>query len=128
MAIAVFHAIGAGIGGVAAPALFGALIQSGSRASVFIGYAVASLLMLAAAVVAPLFAVRAERKPLEEAPRPFVCGRVLMGWVSSLARKARVPAHYASDPPPDLARIRRRTLAELAGRLVLLDGISTHSR
>ena len=71
MAIAAFYAIGTGIGGVAAPALFGALIQSGSRGSVFAGYALASALMLGAAVVAALFAVQAERRPLEEVATPL---------------------------------------------------------
>src|SRR5579872_6742588 len=71
MAIAVFYAIGTGIGGVIAPALFGAFIQSGSRATVFFGYALAAALMLGAAVVAALFAVQAERKSLEEVATPL---------------------------------------------------------
>ena len=71
MAIAAFYAIGTGIGGVAAPALFGALIQSGSRGSVFAGYVFASALMLGAALVAALFAVRAERRPLEDVAKPL---------------------------------------------------------
>ena len=37
LAIALFYAIGTGIGGVAGPVLFGALIDTGSRASVFAG-------------------------------------------------------------------------------------------
>src|SRR5271154_467391 len=39
--IAIFYAIGTGIGGVAAPFVFGKLIASGSRESVFAGYAFA---------------------------------------------------------------------------------------
>jgi MFS family permease len=65
MAIALFFAVGTAAGGVAAPALFGALIQSGSRARVFVGYAVGGLLMLAAAAVAALLGVAAERRSLE---------------------------------------------------------------
>ena len=38
LAIALFYAVGTGIGGVAGPALFGALIDTGSRNSVFAGY------------------------------------------------------------------------------------------
>ena len=34
MAIALFYAVGTGIGGVRAPALFGALVDGGSRARV----------------------------------------------------------------------------------------------
>ena len=37
LAIALFYAVGTGIGGVAGPALFGALIDTGSRNSVFAG-------------------------------------------------------------------------------------------
>ena len=38
LAIALFYAIGTGIGGVVGPLLFGALIDTGSRDSVFAGY------------------------------------------------------------------------------------------
>ena len=69
--IAIFYAIGTGIGGVAAPFIFGKLIESGSRQGVFAGYAVAAALMLGAALVAALFAVRAERKSLEEVATPL---------------------------------------------------------
>jgi hypothetical protein len=51
--------------------VFGKLIESGSRESVFGGYAFAAVLMLAAAIVAALFAVPAERKSLEEVARPL---------------------------------------------------------
>jgi hypothetical protein len=37
LAIAIFYAIGTRIGGVAAPAIFGALIEGGNRADMFIG-------------------------------------------------------------------------------------------
>ena len=50
LAIALFYAVGTGIGGVAGPALFGALIDTGSRSSVFAGYLLGSGLMIAAAV------------------------------------------------------------------------------
>ncbi len=71
LTIAIFYAIGTGLGGVAAPFVFSKLIESGSRQSVFAGYAFAALLMFAAALVAALFAVRAERKPLEDVATPL---------------------------------------------------------
>ncbi len=71
LAIAIFYAIGTGIGGVAAPVVFGWLIESGSRGSVFAGYAFAAALMGLAALVAARYAVRAERKPLEEVATPM---------------------------------------------------------
>jgi MFS family permease len=71
LAIAFFYAIGTGIGGVAGPLLFGALIETGSRASVFGGYLLGAALMLGAAVVAALWSVAAERRPLEDVSRPL---------------------------------------------------------
>jgi hypothetical protein len=55
----------------AAPLVFGKLIESGARASIFGGYVFAAILMFAAAIVAALYAVNAERKPLEEVATPL---------------------------------------------------------
>jgi MFS family permease len=71
LAIAFFYAIGTGIGGVAGPLLFGALIETGSRMSVFAGYLVGAVLMLAASFAASRWAVAAERRPLEDVTRPL---------------------------------------------------------
>ena len=71
LTIAIFYAIGTGLGGVAAPLVFGKLIESGSRASIFGGYVFAALLMFAAAFVAARYAVNAERKSLEEVATPL---------------------------------------------------------
>src|ERR1700690_1787208 len=60
MAIALFYAVGTGVGGVAAPALFGALIETGKRETLFIGYAIAAVLLLGAAGVAAVLGVDAE--------------------------------------------------------------------
>ena len=38
VAIAIFYALGTGVGGVAGPAVFGALIQTGSRGELLFGY------------------------------------------------------------------------------------------
>jgi len=71
LAIALFYAIGTGIGGVAGPALFGALVDTGSRNSVFAGYLFGSALMIAAAAIAWRYAIAAERKSLETVARPL---------------------------------------------------------
>src|SRR5215475_7230067 len=71
LAIALFYAIGTGIGGVVGPALFGVLIDTGSRASVFAGYLFGAILMIAAAIVAWRYAVSAERKSLESVAKPL---------------------------------------------------------
>ncbi len=74
LAISIFYAVGTGAGGFAAPALFGALIQTGSRGHVFAGHVVGAVLMLVAAGVAWRLAVNAERKPLEEVAPPLRLG------------------------------------------------------
>ncbi len=66
MAIALFYAVGTAVGGSFAPALFAHLIGSGKRSEVFAGYLVGAALMAAAALVAALLAVPAERRMLEE--------------------------------------------------------------
>ena len=71
LAIAVFYAVGTGIGGVAGPALFGALIDTGSRNSVFAGYLLGAGLMVAAAAIAWRYCIAAERQPLESVARPL---------------------------------------------------------
>src|SRR6202012_6275615 len=70
LAIALFYAIGTGIGGVAGPALFGALIDTGSRGSVFAGYLLGAVLMLVAAAVGWRYGVAAERRSLESVAQP----------------------------------------------------------
>jgi MFS family permease len=71
LTIAIFYALGTGIGGIAGPWLFGALIETGSRLSLFGGYLLGAVLMVAAGIIAALFAVRAERQPLETVARPL---------------------------------------------------------
>jgi MFS family permease len=71
LAIGLFYAFATAIGGVAAPFLFGRLIAIGARESLFAGYLFAALLMFAAAAVAAIFAVAAERKPLERVAAPL---------------------------------------------------------
>jgi MFS family permease len=71
LAIAFFYAVGTGIGGVAAPWLFGLLIDTGSRASVFAGYLFGAGLMVAGGLTAWRWGINAERKPLEMVARPL---------------------------------------------------------
>jgi MFS family permease len=71
LAIALFYAVGTAIGGVAGPALFGALIDTGSRDSVFAGYLLGAALMIVAAFIAWRYAIAAERQTLESVARPL---------------------------------------------------------
>jgi MFS family permease len=65
MAIAVFYAFGTLVG-AGAPTLFGAIVDTGDPRRLLAGYVLASAMMIAAAVVARVFGVDAERRPLEE--------------------------------------------------------------
>lgn len=71
LAISVFYALGTAIGGSAAPALFGWLIESGSRWSLAAGYALAGVLLALAAVMEVRFGVDAEQKSLESIASPL---------------------------------------------------------
>jgi MFS family permease len=71
LSIAVFYACGTAIGGVAAPWLFGAIIDTGSRASVAAGYLLAAALMIAAGVIQWRWGIAAECKSLETVARPL---------------------------------------------------------
>lgn len=71
LAIALFYAVGTAVGGVAGPALFGVLIDTGSRTSVFGGYLLGAALMIAASYLAWRLCIACERKPLEHVARPL---------------------------------------------------------
>jgi MFS family permease len=71
MGISLFYAMGTAIGGVAGPAVFAMLIQSGERANIMFGYLFGAALMLAAAATAWRLAFAAERQPLEALARPL---------------------------------------------------------
>jgi MFS family permease len=66
MAIAFFYSVGTAVGGLAAPAVLGALIESGSRPRVALAYGFGGALFVAAAAVAAILGVAAEGKSLEE--------------------------------------------------------------
>jgi MFS family permease len=71
LAIAIFYASGTLAGGVAAPLIFGLLIQTGSRTALLYGYLAGAGLMIAAAALEAVIGVKAERKELEEITAPL---------------------------------------------------------
>ena len=71
LAIALFYALGTGIGGIAGPAVFGRLIGTGERAAIGWGYGFAAALMLAAALVELWLGPAAEGRSLEEVAPPL---------------------------------------------------------
>ena len=71
LAIACFYALGTAIGGSLSPLLFGWLIGSGSSWMVSIGYVLAALLLLVAAVTEWKLGIDAEGKSLESIASPL---------------------------------------------------------
>jgi len=70
-AIAVFYAFGTALGGIAGPALFGVLIESGARINIFYGYLLGAGLMLLGALVEAVLGIAAERRSLEDVAAPL---------------------------------------------------------
>ena len=85
LAIAIFYAIGTGIGGVAAPAVFGALIEGGNRSDMFIAYLLSAGLMIFAAIVEIFLGVKAEGQSLESVATPLTAEEAPGGAAPSRA-------------------------------------------
>jgi MFS family permease len=71
LAIALFYAVGTGIGGIIGPQLFGRLIPTGKTSDVFVALIVGSVLMVLGGVAELLFGVKAERRRLEHIAKPL---------------------------------------------------------
>jgi MFS family permease len=71
MAIAVFYAIGTGLGGIIGPALFGKLVDSGKVSAVTDGYFLGAGLMIAAGLVELAIGVEAAGRSLEDIATPL---------------------------------------------------------
>ena len=75
MAIALFYAIGTGVGGISGPFLFGRLIDaaqaSGDRTYLLYAYLIGAGFMIVAAIVEVILGVRAEGQSLEDVAAPL---------------------------------------------------------
>jgi MFS family permease len=71
LAIALFYAVGTGIGGIIGPQLFGRLIPTGKTSDVFVALAVGSGLMIVGGLAEIAFGVKAERRRLEGIAKPL---------------------------------------------------------
>ena len=75
MAIALFYAIGTGVGGITGPLIFGRLIdaatQSGDRTFLLYAYLIGAGFMIVAAIVEVILGVRAEGQSLESVAKPL---------------------------------------------------------
>jgi MFS family permease len=71
LCIAVFYAVGTGIGGIIGPQLFAPMIATGKYSEVFKALAIGAILMILGGVTELLFGVRAERRRLEGIAKPL---------------------------------------------------------
>ncbi len=71
LAIAIFYALGTLIGGVGAPLFFGALIATGSKMELAMGYLLGAFLMLAGALCEHFIGIEAAGRSLESVSRPL---------------------------------------------------------
>ncbi|MHB8241468.1 MAG: MFS transporter [Solirubrobacteraceae bacterium] len=71
LCIAVFYAVGTGVGGIVGPLLFAHLIESGKLSHVFVGFAIGAVAMILGGVAELLFGVKAEGQSLESIAKPL---------------------------------------------------------
>lgn len=71
LAIAIFYAFGTAVGGISGPAIFGALIETGARSEILLGYILGGGLMTLGAIVTLMLGVSAERRSLEDVAAPL---------------------------------------------------------
>jgi MFS family permease len=71
LCIAVFYAVGTGIGGVIGPQVFSRLINTGSYYQVFLALSLGAVMMILGGIAELLFGIKAERRSLESLARPL---------------------------------------------------------
>jgi MFS family permease len=71
LCIAVFYAIGTGIGGVIGPQVFSRLINTGSYQQVFLALALGAVVMVIGGLAELAFGLKAERRSLESIAKPL---------------------------------------------------------
>jgi MFS family permease len=84
LAIALFYALGTGIGGIIGPQLFGPAVASGKAGDVFRATALGAILMIVGGVVEIFFGVKAERRGLESIAKPLTA---ISGKVRDVAQR-----------------------------------------
>jgi MFS family permease len=71
LCIAVFYAIGTGIGGVIGPQVFNRLVSTGSYVQVFYAFGLGAIMMIIGGLAEIVFGVKAEREGLESIAKPL---------------------------------------------------------
>jgi MFS family permease len=99
LAIALFFAIGTGVGGIIGPELFGQFVHSGNQDLIALGFFIGAAAMALGGLAELLFGVRAEQQSLENIAKPLTAEEA----------EGVAPAPRPEGPRED--RIRERTAA-----------------
>jgi MFS family permease len=92
LAIALFYALGTGIGGIIGPLLFGPLVAKNTTGPVFDALALGAGLMIIGGVIELLFGVKAERMQLEHIAKPLTAIETKVRGLASSVSTAGAPA------------------------------------
>ncbi|HET9719460.1 MAG TPA: MFS transporter [Solirubrobacteraceae bacterium] len=71
LCIAVFYAIGTGIGGITGPLVFSKLVSSGSYSQTELAFMIGAVMMIIGGIVELIFGVKAEQQTLEDIAKPL---------------------------------------------------------
>jgi MFS family permease len=111
LAIALFYAVGTGIGGIIGPQLFGRLIPTGKTSDVFIALAIGAGLMIVGGLAESAFGVKAERRRLEGIAKPLTAieHTVRREWRDRAARRRRWRDRIRTATPARIQALRTGT-------------------
>ena len=96
LCIALFYAVGTGLGGIIGPLLFAPMVQTGKASEVFKALAIGAVLMIVGGVTEIVFGIDAERRGLESIARPLTAVKTAAhggaARVGAAARRRHRPA------------------------------------
>jgi MFS family permease len=101
LAIALFYAVGTGVGGAAGPLIFSGMIHTHSASKVFLALALGAVLMILGGLAEIAFGVKAERRRLEGIAKPLTA--VSTAVRGGVARAGRVTPGRGDSPAPGAA-------------------------
>ena len=98
LAIAIFYAVGTGIGGIIGPQLFGRLIPTGKTSDMFTALAIGSVLMILGGLTEIAFGIKAERRGLEDIAKPLTAvGNTIRASASRVTKRPTPPVNPAQS-------------------------------
>jgi MFS family permease len=102
LCIAVFYAVGTGIGGVIGPQVFSRMIGTDSYEQVFLALSLGALMMLIGGLAELLFGIKAERRGLESIAKPLTAAGPLSASGDSTSGTFSAPGPGGSAVPMGL--------------------------